>query len=329
MKRIGIDLGGTKIQGIVLDEAGAVVASQRMATPSGSYDGTVRALINLVGELERTVSPPHGPATPIGIGTPGIWQPARASMKNCNSTWLNDRPLLSDLTRSLGPRVRLANDADCFALSEATAGAGAEYESVFGVILGTGVGGGLVVNGRLLRGPNGLTGEWGHTPLPYLGIPDAARAGAEADPQHDVLDGLESRLDVRRCYCGRAGCIETYLSGPGLERSYLELWDADRTSETIASGTDREARLTLSLYCRMLARSLAQIINILDPAVIVLGGGLSNVDGLYAPLNRMLADYVFSGECVTHVKPPRWGAESGVLGAARLWPERGEPTAQT
>jgi fructokinase len=328
VKRIGIDLGGSKIHGIVLGEDGTVLETHRVATPSGSYRATLDALLSVIEILQRSQvvardgGPPAGRLS-IGIGTPGVWQPAPGCMKNCNSTWLNGQPLLTDLIAHLGDRVRLANDADCFALSEALAGAGAGYASVFGVILGTGVGGGFVVDEQLLTGPNGLTGEWGHTPLPYAGNDDAARSNVDVDARNAILDGLESRLKPRQCYCGRLGCIETYLSGPGLQRTFHELWGEARDGEAITAGVDERAELTLSLYCRMLARSLAQIINIVDPGTIVLGGGLSNAGRIYAPLNRALARYVFSGECVTVVKPPRWGAESGVLGAARLWPDSG------
>jgi fructokinase len=325
LKRVGVDLGGTKIQGVVLAEDGRVLESQRVPTPSGDYQATVSALVALVRSLEAN----HGESGPlrVGIGTPGIWQASAGRMKNCNSTWLNGQPLITDLCDLLGREIRAANDADCFALSEARSGAGAGYASVFGVILGTGVGGGLVFNGKLHNGPNGLSGEWGHTPLPYFGVRAETnltartnvQINAEARAQNAVLDGLESRLDVRGCYCGRLGCVETYLSGPGLKRSYAELWGEPRAPEAIASASDEKADLTLSLYSRMLARSLAQIINIVDPGVIVLGGGLSKVDRLYAPVNRLLAEYVFSGECVTVVKPPVWGAQSGVLGAAGLW----------
>ena len=247
-----------------------------------------------------------------------------AGDENCNSTWLNGRPLLDDLTDRLGQRIRIANDADCFALSEASTGAGVACSSVFGAILGTGVGGGLVIDGALVSGPNGLAGEWGHTPLAYLGFHGfhgQAIEGSDMRQGQVEPNALESRLRLRECYCGRQGCTETYLSGPGLQRTYRELWGEDRTTESIAGGSDDRAQRTSALYARMLARSLAQIINVIDPEVIVLGGGLSNIHGIYAPVNTMLADYVFSGECVTVVKPPRWGSESGVLGAAQLWPD--------
>ena len=204
--RIGIDLGGTKIAAVRLDASGAVVADRRIATPRGDYDATVNALCGLVRELD-----PDDCAR-VGIGTPGAWQADVRQMKNCNSTWLNGRALLDDLNDRLGGRVRIANDADCFALSEAVDGAGAGAAIVFGVILGTGVGGGIVVDGALLRGRNALSGEWGHTPMPYYAAPDAAEGGRIAE--------LERRLPDRNCYCGRRNCVETCLSGPGLELTH-------------------------------------------------------------------------------------------------------------
>lgn len=324
MKRIGIDLGGTKIQGVVLAEDGRVLATRRAATPVQSYPGTVAAVVRMVAELDGESG--EAGDLPVGIGTPGIWMAEQGVMKNCNSTWLNGQPLLTDLEFALGARVRIANDADCFALSEATAGGGRGYASVFGVILGTGVGGGFVVGGRLLNGPNGLSGEWGHTPLPYLGLHEALESSAlsELDRRHRKANALESRLAVRNCYCGRPGCIETYLSGPGWRQTHRELWGEDVPTETIAERRDERSEQTFFLYTRMLARSLAQIVNIVDPGVIVLGGGLSNVLALYPPVNEMLARYVFSGECDTQVKAPQLGSESGVLGAAELWSKDGE-----
>ncbi len=323
MKRIGIDLGGTKIQGIVLAEEGRVLATRRAATPADSYPGTVAAIVRMVAELDSG----SGETTdlPVGIGTPGIWMPERGAMKNCNSTWLNGQPLLTDLEHALGPRVRIANDADCFALSEAVSGTGRGHASVFGVILGTGVGGGFVVGGRLMSGPNGLSGEWGHTPLAYLGLHEELEmsAGSELDRRHEQANALESQLAVRTCYCGRPGCVETYLSGPGWRQTHRELWGEDVPTETIAKRRDERSEQTFFLYSRMLARSLAQIVNVVDPSVIVLGGGLSKVQALYQPVNEMLARYVFSGECDTQVKAPKLGAESGVLGAAQLWRENG------
>lgn len=304
MLRIGIDLGGTKIEGIVIDEDGRLVESERIATPP-DYRGTVGAIAGLVERLRGTAR-----GAPVGIGTPGVWDAKRRCMKNCNSTWLNDEPLLEDLRGVLGAALRMANDADCFALSEALTGAASGYDLVFGVILGTGVGGGIVAGGRLLRGPNGITGEWGHTPLPYLA----------SDPRADSeLDPLEARLGDRACYCGRRNCVETFLSGPGLARTHAELGGGDLSAEEIAAGDSPLARATLALYERMLARSLAQVINLLDPGVIVIGGGLSNVASLYSALPTLCARYVFSDRFDTSIRPPRHGDASGVRGAASLW----------
>jgi len=320
--RIGIDLGGTKIHGVLLGPGGAVVGERRIATPRHAYDATLSAVAALARELD-----PAGQAR-VGIGTPGARVPTTGLMHNCNSTWLNGRPLLADLRRLLGDRVRIANDADCFALSEAHGGAASGTRCAFGVILGTGVGGGVVVDGRLLAGPNGVAGEWGHVPLPRF----------PASPD----DRVESRLESRLCYCGRLNCIETFLSGPGLARTMSELWQMELTPEEIyrtaaldaaplepggaemaprarPHGRREQARATLSLWCRMLARGLAQIINVLDPGVIVLGGGLSNMMGVYRPVTTLLKEDVFGGACTTPVVPPAFGDASGVRGAAWLW----------
>ena len=321
-RRIGIDLGGTKIHAVLLDGAGQVLSERRRATPRGDYDATVEALLNIARELD------HEGALTVGIGTPGSLIPGARVMRNCNSTWLNGRPLLDDLTAVLGERVRIANDADCFALSEAHGGAADGAPSVFGVILGTGVGGGIVVNGELLAGPNGLAGEWGHAALPRL--------------QPAAESSLEARLGSRQCYCGRLNCVETFLAGPALARTHLELWDEQLTAAEIyaRAGLDRQplsaagdpelpaaattdaqgrARLTLTLWCRQLARSLAQVVNIVDPAVIVLGGGLSNMRELYEPVRAVLGSAVFGGSGATPIVAPKFGAASGVRGAAWLF----------
>ncbi len=318
--RIGIDLGGTKISGIVLGADGAIRARQRRPSPRDDYRATLAAVADLVTELETAAGLEPG-AAGVGIGTPGTWQPRLERMKNCNSTWLNGRPLLHDLVAALGARVRVANDADCFAVSEAADGAGTGAATVFGVVLGTGVGGGVVVNGALLGGRNGLAGEWGHTPLPYFRcrafVGERLAAGAASD-----LDRLESALQDRLCYCGRVNCIETFLSGPGLAGTHLELWGESLSAEAIAGGHDARAVQTLALYQHMLARSLAQVVNVLDPEVIVLGGGVSNVSGLYSMQERLVPAYAFSSEADdvrVAVRRARWGDDSGVRGAARLW----------
>jgi fructokinase len=300
--RIGVDLGGTKIEAVVVDDNGTVEARQRIATPRNDYEGTLGAIAELVGVFDRHV----GQAPPVGIGTPGALEPSTGTMKNCNSTWLNGRPLLRDLIDRLGARVRIANDADCFALSEATDGAAAGARVAFGVILGTGVGGGIVVDGRLLSGPNGIAGEWGHTPLPYL----------RSDPHAD----LEGSLSDRDCYCGRVNCIETFLSGPGLVETHASIWGERLTSEAIASRDDAHAAQTLELFLRQLARSLAQMINILDPDVIVLGGGLSQIEEVYRRVPELWSGYVFSTRVDTRLTPAVHGAAGGVRGAAWLWP---------
>lgn len=292
-ERIGIDLGGTKIEAVLLDRGGAVAWRKRVPTPR-EYGGTVAALLALVAEADRRTESP----APVGIGTPGAWVPATRSMKNCNSTWLNGRPLLDDLNEALDDRVRIANDADCFALSEALDGAGAGAAIVFGVILGTGVGGGIVVDGKLLSGPNAIVGEWGHTPLPYFRADTA----------------VERSLPDRPCYCGRTNCVETFLSGPGLAQTHFAL-----TGERLEAIDVPANAAALDLYTTMLARALAQIVNILDPHVIVLGGGVSNIPGLAPAVKAKLPRYAFTHEGRTTIVPARHGDASGVLGACRLW----------
>jgi fructokinase len=299
--RVGVDLGGTKIEAVLMNDNGVIEVRRRIETPRDDYDGTVRAITTLVGTLDRQA----GVRSAVGIATPGAVEATTGAMKNCNSTWLNGRFLLRDLTEQLGPRVRIANDADCFALSEATDGAGAGAGVVFGVILGTGVGGGIVVEGRLLTGPNRIAGEWGHTPLPYL------RADAQS---------LERSLPDRHCYCGRVNCVETFLSGPGLAATYQTLWGAGARPEAIAAAADARAVQTLDLYMLQLARALAQIINILDPDVIAIGGGLSQIDAIYRRVPELWPSYVFSPHVNTRLSPARHGAAGGVRGAAWLWP---------
>ena len=289
--RIGIDLGGTKIEGVVLsdEQDGRELARMRMPTPQGDYEGTIATIVELVEELEFLT----GRRCKVGVGTPGAISPATGLIKNANSTCLIGQPLDKDLAKALDRPVRLANDADCFALSEAVDGAAKDARLVFGVILGTGVGGGLVWKGELLQGANAITGEWGHNPLPF--------------PRDDERPGPD-------CYCGRQGCIEAFLSGPALEKAHeaatgQALKAKDITDEAIwAAHQDR------------LARALAHVINIVDPNVIVLGGGLSNVERLYQPVMDLLPKYVFSDHVATEIRPPVHGDSSGVRGAAWLWP---------
>ncbi len=293
--QVGIDLGGTKIEGVVLD-GDVVLARERVATPREDYDGTVRAIAALVARLERMVG---GEALSVGIGTPGAWVAERAAMKNCNSTWLNGRPLKNDLEKALSRTIGLENDANCFALSEAAL-LGADRGIVFGVILGTGVGGGLIVDGKLVSGANAIGGEWGHTPLPYFRTDPATAA-------------IEASFADRGCYCGRQNCVERFLSGPGIAQTHLEITGAVRSSDAID-----ESSATFDLVVIMLARSLAQLINVIDPDVIVLGGGVSNVSRLYEDVPPLLEAYAFSHEGLTTIVPARGGDSSGVFGAARL-----------
>jgi fructokinase len=297
--RIGVDLGGTKIEAIALGGAGEVLARQRVATPRDSYEGTLAAILGLVRELEARV----GRRCSVGLGIPGAISPATGLVKNANSTWLIGKPLDRDLAERLARPVRVANDADCFAISEATDGAGAGARSVFGVIVGTGTGGGIVLGGRLVAGPNAIAGEWGHNPLPW--------------PEPDELPGPA-------CYCGKRGCIETWLSGPGLARAYQEQGGEPLTavaiSERAAAGAPREEAV-LRRYERRMAKALATVINLLDPEVIVLGGGMSNVTRLYPNVPRLWGEFVFSDRVETRLVPPRHGDSSGVRGAAWLWPD--------
>ena len=298
--RIGIDLGGTKIEGIAMDAEGATVVTKRVATPP-DYVQTVIAIKELVSELDQTV----GQSCPLGIGTPGAWVESEQVMKNCNSTCLIGRPLLHDLQRVLSRPVRIANDADCFVLSEASDGSGQGATCVFGVILGTGVGGGWVVNNRIVNGPNGLSGEWGHNPIPRL----------RDDPN---THSLESNLEDRICYCGRVNCVETFLSGPGLEQTHLAL--TGQTASAMDFADSEEGEQTMDLYIAMLARALAVVVNIMDPDVIVLGGGVSNIGSLYDRLPAEIEKYAFSSEGQTAVRRAKFGASSGVRGAAWLFP---------
>lgn len=299
MLRIGVDLGGTKIELLALDQHGKRCWNRRVATPQGDYAATVAAITQLVFEAEAAL----GQTGSFGIAIPGTLSADSGRVKNANSTCLIGRPLDQDLQHALKRPVRLANDADCFALSEATDGAAQGATSVFGVILGTGVGGGIVIRGRLLAGTNGIAGEWGHNPLPW------------ADPQQDP---------ALLCYCGKRGCIETYLSGPGFSQLHALLTDRPRISvEQIMrrfEAADPQAQQTFELYCDRLARSLASVINLLDPEVIVLGGGLSNIAALYSEIPARWGAYVFSDRVNTRLKPALHGDASGVRGAAWLWP---------
>lgn len=295
--RIGIDLGGTKIESIVLDTSGKVLERRRVATPRDDYDATVRAVAGLVAEVERST----GGRGTVGIGIPGTLSRATGLVKNANSTWLNGRALDRDLSEALQRPIRLQNDANCFAVSEASDGAARGANVVFGVILGTGVGAGVVIGGRPIDGPNGIAGEWGHNPLPW--------------PTDDERPGPA-------CYCGLNGCIETYLSGPGLAAGYARETGSGITALSLvdaAAAGDGVAHRHLDRYADRLARGLAHVINILDPDVIVLGGGLSNLGVLYERVPAIWSRYVFSDRVDTKLVPPLHGDSSGVRGAAWLW----------
>ena len=305
--RIGIDLGGTKIESVLMDDRGAIRARHRVDAPRFDYPATVATLVRIVEAWDAQA----GRRCAVGIGTPGAWEASTRSMKNCNSVWLNGQPLFADLVRRVGDRVRIANDADCFALSEARDGAAAGAHNVFGVILGTGVGGGIVIGGELLAGANGIAGEWGHTPLAYLRSDSLANAAERA---------REAQLRDRACYCGRANCVETFLSGPGLALTHRESTGEDASAADIAAREDDASRATLDLYALQLARALAQIVNVIDPDVVVLGGGLSNIARLYDLVPRLWQRYVFSARVATRLAPALHGDASGVRGAAWLWP---------
>ena len=295
--RIGIDLGGTKIEIIALAADGREILRRRIATPQGDYAATLKALAGLVMAFEAEI----GQRGSVGIGIPGTESHSTGLIKNANSTCLIGQPLRRDLQTLLQREIRLANDANCFALSEASDGSAKDTGLVFGVILGTGVGGGIVVNGQVLQGANSIAGEWGHNPLPLIGPDD--------QPMPD-------------CYCGRTGCIETYLSGPALQRDHfarhgqqLDAAEIDRR----ASAGDTACEDSLRRYETRLGRALAGVINILDPEVIVLGGGLSKISRLYRNLPACCAPYVFSDDFCTRFLPPQHGDSSGVRGAAWLW----------
>jgi fructokinase len=295
--RIGIDLGGTKIEIAALDGVGEVVARKRVDTPAGDYAATLKAISALVISVEREL----GREGSVGVATPGARSIATGRMRNANSTCLNGRTLQEDLEKRLRRAVRVANDANCFALSEALDGAGRGAQVVFGVILGTGVGGGLVVHGRVVTGANAICGEWGHNALPRI-----------SDEDHPLP----------LCYCGRRGCIETFLSGPGFTADHAQQAGERLTAADIvrrAGEDDRACAESLERYEERLARSLASVINVLDPDVIVLGGGLSNIARLYESIPRRWGEHVFSDEVRTRLLPPAHGDASGVLGAARLW----------
>jgi len=303
--RIGIDLGGTKIEGVALDSAGLVIARQRVATPKHDYNGTIDAIVGVVRHLEAQLPHASVQTASVGIGIPGTVVRSTGLVKNANSTWLNGRPLELDISDALGRPVRCANDANCFAVSEAHDGSAHGYPLVFGVIVGTGCGGAIVFNEHQHAGPHGIAGEWGHNPLPW------------ATPEE---------LPGPQCYCGKRGCLETWISGTGLMRDFLE--ETGRTldgAEIVAASEDPQAELHAEAAAALdrledrMARALAEIVNIMDPDVIVLGGGLSKLDRLYRNLPPRISPYTFGGADSVRIVKPLHGDASGVRGAAWLW----------
>jgi fructokinase len=296
--RIGIDLGGTKIEGAAVDASGLVHVRRRVPTPAQDYSATIGAIVALVSGIEQEI----GTTASVGIGIPGAVSPRSGLVKNANSTWLIGRPLQRDIEAALGRPTRLANDANCFALSEATDGAGAAAETVFGVILGTGVGGGIAIGRQILTGANAIAGEWGHNPLPW--------------PAPDEIPGPS-------CWCGRSGCLETFLSGPALASEHHRHCGQELSPPEIveaAAAGNADCRATLGRYTDRLARGLATVINLIDPGVIVLGGGLSGISALYEQVPRLWTRYIFSDRVITRLLRPVHGDSSGVRGAAWLWP---------
>jgi len=301
--RIGIDLGGTKIEGIVLGDMGETLFRHRVSTPQDDYRGTLSAIASLV-ELLETDCDISSMLLPVGIGSPGSVSHLTGRMKNCNSTCLNGQLLREDLQVLLQRDIRIANDADCFTLSEARDGAASGASSVFGVILGTGVGGGIVFNHKLLSGPNSIAGEWGHNPMPST-----------------ILEFF-GQTQSRNCYCGRNNCIETWLSGAAFERSYREHANKAINATQISSAAiagDEQALKLVGQYSDLLAAALATVINVIDPDVIVLGGGLSNIESLYVQVPQHWSRYVFTDHCETKLLRAKYGDSSGVRGAAWLW----------
>lgn len=298
--RIGIDLGGTKTEVIALSDQGEELYRYRVPTPRNHYEQTLAAITDLVKRAESAT----GQQGTVGVGIPGTLSPVTGLVKNANSTWLNGRPLDKDLQQLLGREIRIANDANCLAVSEATDGAAAGMQTVFAVIIGTGCGAGVALNGQAHGGVNGNGGEWGHNPLPWMDE-----------------DELSYRREVP-CYCGKAGCIETFISGTGFATDYQRLSGIERSGVEIIQQVEQQdpvAELALSRYELRLAKSLAQVVNILDPDVIVLGGGMSNVDRLYQTVPQLVKNWVFGGECDTPIRQAVHGDSSGVRGAAWLW----------
>lgn len=301
MYRIGVDLGGTKIEAVLMDASGEIVETMRVPTPN-DYFGTVKAIYELVQQLDQKADI----VCPVGLGTPGAWVAQRGVMKNCNSTVLNGKPFVHDLQKLLNRPIRIANDANCMALSEAVDGAAAGFNCVFGVILGTGVGGGWVVHGKLVEGPNLLAGEWGHNPFPEV----PAKANLR----------LDMSSQARQCYCGAMNCVETFLCGRGLEATHLELHGEPMAAPEIGRSNTEKSEQTITEYIEQLAIALSVVVNIIDPDAIVIGGGLSNIARIYDELPALLVRYAFSSDGVAVVRQAKFGDSSGRRGAAWLFP---------
>lgn len=327
--RIGIDFGGTKTEIICLDQKnGKELYRHRIPTARDDYDGTVKGIAGLVTQAEETL----GQQGTVGMGIPGTIVTKTGLVKNANSTWLNGKPLQKDISAALARDIRMENDANCFAVSEATDGAGKGYNVIFGVIIGTGCGGGVAIRAAAHRGPNAIGGEWGHNPLPYPRVANAAPETVfESAPQvtdrlaaHYMADDTATgEYPGPLCYCGRSGCLETWISGTGFKNDYKRVTgEALSTHDIIAAAEAGEVKATAALgrYTDRLARALAGVINILDPDAIILGGGMSNVDSLYQDVPKIWGRYVFSDTVETPLLPARHGDSSGVRGAAWLWP---------
>jgi fructokinase len=324
--RIGIDLGGTKIEGIAMGDASQILFRKRVPTPHGNYQATLGAIAALVSDINAEA----GPARSIGIGAPGSINPAGDMMQNCNSTCLNGENLAADLQARLTVPTRIANDADCFVLSEANDGAAKDCNTVFGVILGTGVGGGYCVGRKLIGGPNALTGEWGHNPL-------ARSSLHQPNPDHPSLDhpSLDHpRLDLpgpdqsytshafpdRPCFCGRVNCVETWISGPAVEKEFHQITGKKWSAADISSSADPEAIAATDRFLDRLAQALGVVINMIDPDCIVFGGGLSHINRIYSDLPHLITRHILPETCHTKFVKASHGDSSGVRGAAWLWP---------
>lgn len=298
--RIGIDLGGTKIEGLAMDDSGAELLRRRVDTPRGDYDGTIAAIVALVGHLEHEV----GRTGTVGVGMPGSVRASTGLIKNANSVWLNGRAFNHDLSAAMGREVRLANDANCLAVSEATDGAATGARMVFAIILGTGCGGGIAFDGQVHAGPNGVGGEWGHIPLPWA-TPEESPGPA--------------------CYCGKHGCMEMWVSGTAIAEDFFRTSGKRITTRELAERANSREDDALAAFTRFesrLARGMANVVNVLDPDVIVIGGGVSRVERLYRNVPALMREYVFGGDFDTPIVPARFGDSSGVRGAAWLWPMR-------